>query len=777
MSEKNIKDNYMEKMENIFQNMIKYNPDDDNSKAKGSESGLGNVFQNMIKYIPENDGGGGGTTKKIPNPTQPLQKDEADMLIQMSKHMNSKKFEEIMARVVADVKSLRNSEPKSEKERLMNRICSHHSTGKINRQFHELVRLGEMYEADEDFVMALAIYENAFGIASYYIKSPIEIVSICISKLRVLSILKWTEMMKYTLIAATVCHGTIEKTYKHRSKKIQNVKKNLSEFEDKIDERMIEWNKKISKKEKPQRITLPDDIIKIKIAFENAKQTYVTAKATIVFEKKWINMKRTELQGYKKIADEMSIKFPRSVEEAEIGKILEDLKRKNPGHKTDPALLDYLKMSAVRNWKYRNYKGTIKPIPIRKPKEAKQLGSHYHDKNVYVVDDAKMGGRKTIANKDFKVGDTMFTEKPVVAYHSRHFCTECGTYMDGKVQQVPDKDKDKGKVKGKEKGKKKEETTAKEKKEEGAKVTVGVMKKNCTQCKESFCSISCFKKSWDRHHSFECNTFRMQLKYLRENVSEQSLGDTGKTPQMFVRFLGLSVCHPKNPISPFDIEPISNLFIGDPNKWYQYNDGTMKLEEIKMQNNELFHLYKTYIMLSGFGTDISRYPYFNLETYFNFVSLFMKNSMNIHRIIGEEKGKTRRETGQSVVILNRTHLINHSCVPNAYISPTKSGPLQVSIKAYKKIKKGEEITIAYCNIKCGIAARRKNLEQYGFICECQRCKYELKILAKIRGISDARNKVKVKDEEDEKEGETEINNGDEVVKSNDDQKKKDDDGK
>lgn len=82
----------------------------------------------------------------------------------------------------------------------------------------------------------------------------------------------------------------------------------------------------------------------------------------------------------------------------------------------------------------------------------------------------------------------------------------------------------------------------------------------------------------------------------------------------------------------------------------------------------------------------------------------------------------------SILFIGR--MLNHSCNPNTVFKPYDNdhyGNKMVFI-CCRNIKKGEEITDSYVDIKYDINKRKKRLkEQYGFDCECDRCKIELRV--------------------------------------------------
>ncbi|KAI1213976.1 uncharacterized protein F4807DRAFT_207617 [Annulohypoxylon truncatum] len=82
--------------------------------------------------------------------------------------------------------------------------------------------------------------------------------------------------------------------------------------------------------------------------------------------------------------------------------------------------------------------------------------------------------------------------------------------------------------------------------------------------------------------------------------------------------------------------------------------------------------------------------------------------------------------GQSGMYVNPAlAMVNHSCIPNAYVSFTGRKAI---LHAYQDIKKGEEITISYTEHDCSRPQRQHHLKtHYYFDCECLRCKEDLDV--------------------------------------------------
>jgi hypothetical protein len=76
--------------------------------------------------------------------------------------------------------------------------------------------------------------------------------------------------------------------------------------------------------------------------------------------------------------------------------------------------------------------------------------------------------------------------------------------------------------------------------------------------------------------------------------------------------------------------------------------------------------------------------------------------------------------------------MNHSCQPNVIVRYAKVGwyrPLTLQCVAIREIQKGEELCISYIDLSADSAVmqiqdRWRQLESYGFICNCKRCRLE-----------------------------------------------------
>ncbi|KXX73039.1 SET domain and MYND-type zinc finger protein 6 [Madurella mycetomatis] len=83
------------------------------------------------------------------------------------------------------------------------------------------------------------------------------------------------------------------------------------------------------------------------------------------------------------------------------------------------------------------------------------------------------------------------------------------------------------------------------------------------------------------------------------------------------------------------------------------------------------------------------------------------------------------DTGMAGVFLDAgLAMVNHSCVPNAFIGFDKRTAV---LRAERDIQDGEEITISYIDNTLPKAARHEALKLYHFHCDCPRCKDDLDV--------------------------------------------------
>ncbi len=76
-------------------------------------------------------------------------------------------------------------------------------------------------------------------------------------------------------------------------------------------------------------------------------------------------------------------------------------------------------------------------------------------------------------------------------------------------------------------------------------------------------------------------------------------------------------------------------------------------------------------------------------------------------------------SAQGTAFLALQSCANHSCEPCAAVAWRGDGRVQLT--ALRDIDAGDEVTISYIDERQPLEARRKELQDYGFVCRCTRC--------------------------------------------------------
>ncbi|KAF8093574.1 hypothetical protein N665_0383s0198 [Sinapis alba] len=80
-------------------------------------------------------------------------------------------------------------------------------------------------------------------------------------------------------------------------------------------------------------------------------------------------------------------------------------------------------------------------------------------------------------------------------------------------------------------------------------------------------------------------------------------------------------------------------------------------------------------------------------------------------------------------IYPKTSFLNHDCLPNAgrfdYVDSASDGNTDIIIRMIHDVPQGREVCLSYFPVNMNYSSRQKRLlEDYGFKCECDRCKVE-----------------------------------------------------
>lgn len=118
------------------------------------------------------------------------------------------------------------------------------------------------------------------------------------------------------------------------------------------------------------------------------------------------------------------------------------------------------------------------------------------------------------------------------------------------------------------------------------------------------------------------------------------------------------------------------------------------------------------------------------DTYFSpLLGVLERNQFEIQI---EDGGEEQEACGAGIFTL--CCVLNHSCEPNAEIS-FESGTNHATVRATRPIAAGEEVFISYVDSEDSLQERQEQLRDYGFVCECARCRQELEWMAQQRELA------------------------------------------
>ncbi|KAI0890515.1 uncharacterized protein GGS22DRAFT_14563 [Annulohypoxylon maeteangense] len=214
----------------------------------------------------------------------------------------------------------------------------------------------------------------------------------------------------------------------------------------------------------------------------------------------------------------------------------------------------------------------------------------------------------------------------------------------------------------------------------------------CTGCKVSrYCSVACQKADWALGHGKgECKAY----KRARLDAMKQGLPQEMPTP---VRTLIQVLVRPDMLDAVYETEGHEGEHRTAP--------GTRFFEMMLQVKAAL-----EYLGLKGEADDV------NIPKGLDVTCKLQVNSFN----------RLDSDFGQSGIYMNAAlAMVNHSCIPNAYVSFTGRDGI---LHAYQDIKEGEEVTISYSNCDIPRSERRHYLKtHYYFTCNCRRCQDDLDI--------------------------------------------------
>jgi hypothetical protein len=236
----------------------------------------------------------------------------------------------------------------------------------------------------------------------------------------------------------------------------------------------------------------------------------------------------------------------------------------------------------------------------------------------------------------------------------------------------------------------------------------------CPKCGEKFCSEKCYDKAWDEYHSFECNVFGKHIQSIKKFIDRVDLNQSITNSLLFMRFFGRIVNESDYPERyPFKLDLFKDLYIGNYTMITLFNKNLRTLEKLYIEKDLLYRYYGIFMVFVQYGRlEICKYPYFNFDVFLKYIAMMKRNSFT------DKNG---------IYLFKKLSFVNHSCIPNAKMIVDKGIGKLITLR---KIKKGEEIKVSYVYTKMDVLNKLKNLERYGFLCKCKKCKSKIDTLKK-----------------------------------------------
>lgn len=247
--------------------------------------------------------------------------------------------------------------------------------------------------------------------------------------------------------------------------------------------------------------------------------------------------------------------------------------------------------------------------------------------------------------------------------------------------------------------------------------------KQCSLCKEKYCSMECYRKAHKLYHKELCNLEKNSFSDLRILLEKkyQYLIESDKNMILIHKLFGLILSQKQLPTidSIFDESGEFGRLSGFP----FYERGIIKTSVVPQFRliKEATKFFRT--------TKICETPYADFRLYFTFYDIIRINNMEF----GKGTVQGRRNIG--IVLPKITHFLNHSCSENCQVEsyPIKH-PHKLFIVAKRDIEKGEQLTRSYITVTNDDARLRSKDELFHFFlfrCTCPYCLIVDKVLQRF----------------------------------------------
>ncbi|EFH62288.1 hypothetical protein ARALYDRAFT_343234 [Arabidopsis lyrata subsp. lyrata] len=110
-------------------------------------------------------------------------------------------------------------------------------------------------------------------------------------------------------------------------------------------------------------------------------------------------------------------------------------------------------------------------------------------------------------------------------------------------------------------------------------------------------------------------------------------------------------------------------------------------------------------------------------------ALLAKDKVNAFGLMEPFSVSNDKRSVRAYGIYPKTSFFNHDCLPNAcrfdYVDSASDGNTDIIIRTIHDVPEGREVCLSYFPVNMNYSSRQKRLlEDYGFKCDCDRCKVE-----------------------------------------------------